>query len=320
MAVGARQFAVLTRLAFTELVRQPVCLLIALTVAALSVILPVLIAHQLGQQGDLARDGALAFEFMGGAILAAYAACSTLSRETRSGTVLTVLSRPVERHIFFLAKYAAVAGVLAWFVACSACSALLAERMAPRYFETDLFGLRLLAAVPVATFLPAALLNWRRGASVPAWSWLFFTLALVCVTLLLGRVDSEGHPGRLGQYLDGRLVPAALLVGLGLLILGALALALAAHLPLAPTVTILLVCLFAGLLSDYLAAQVQPWAPVAAGTRILLPDLQRFWPADDLSGGAPFGWRGLGPAALYGATYSAALLCLGIAAFRHRQF
>ena len=95
-------FVHLTRLAFTELVRQPVCLLITLASVALSTALPLMIAHQLGQQGGLARDGALAFELTGGTILAAYAACSTLSREMRSGTILTILSRPIGRSTLFL--------------------------------------------------------------------------------------------------------------------------------------------------------------------------------------------------------------------------
>jgi len=313
-------FVGLTRLAFTELVRQPVCLLIALASVALSTALPLMIAHQLGQQGGLARDGALAFELTGGALLVAYAACSTLSREMRSGTILTILSRPIGRGTLFLAKFVAVALLVVLFVLCSACAALLAERLAPRYFETDWHGVRLLLVVPFAAFIPAALLNWRRGWNVTAWSWCFLVAALVVVTLALSRVDSEGHVGRLGEFLDWRLVPATVLIGAGLLILAAFALGLAAHLPLAPTVTILLVLLFASLLSGYLSQLTAHWPSVAATVRTLLPDLQRFWPDDDLVGDAPLGWRAVGLASLYGFVYTAGILCLGVAAFRNRQF
>ena len=320
MTDGLRQFSVLSRLAFTELVRQPVCLMVVLTTVALSIVLPMSIAHQLGQQGDLARDGALAFEFVGGAILAAFAACSTLSRETRSGTLLTVLSRPVSRHTFFLAKFGAVAALLALFIGCSACAALLAERMAPRFFETDARALRLLGLVPLLTFVPAAWANWRHGASFTARAWILLPLSLLLVAVLISRFDSEGHAGHLGQYLDTRLIPATVLVGVGLLILAALALALATHLPLAPTAGLLLGCLFAGLLSDHLAGLWHGHPIWTGAIRGLLPDLQRFWPADDLAGGAPFGWSIVGRATLYGVAYAAGLLCLGVAAFRQRQF
>lgn len=315
-----RRFAILSRLAFTDLVRQPVCLLIAFASATLSIVLPLLTAHQLGQQTDLARDSALAFEFTGGAILVAFAACSTLSTETRDGTILTVLARPIGRGTFFLAKFAAVSGIVALFVTASAGAALAAERMTPRYFETDWFGVRLLLAVPIVTIVPAAILNWRSRRSVPAWSWAFLLPALAVAVLLLSRYDTDGHPGRFGQFLDWRLVPAAVMVGIGLLILAALALGLAAHLPLAPTATLLLAILFAGLVSGYAADLVSRCPPAAATLRTLLPDLQRFWPADDLAGGAPFGWRPVGAAALYGLVYISGILCLGMAAFRHRQF
>ncbi len=319
-AASLMRFGVLTRLAFTDLVRQPICLLITLASAALSIVLPLLTAHQLGQQTDLARDSALAFEFTGGAILVAFAACSTLSTETRDGTILTILCRPIGRGTFFLAKFAAVCGVVALFVASSTCAALLAERLTPRYFETDWLGVRLLLAVPVVTLVPAAVINWRSGRSMPAWTWILLLPALAVVVLAVSRVDAEGHPGRLGQFLDGRLVPAAVLVGVGLLILAALALGLAARLRLTPTVMILLCLLFSGLISGYAADQLNRWPAAALSLRTLLPDLQRFWPADDLSGGAPFGWRTVGAASVYGLVYTAGVLCLGMAAFRHRQF
>ncbi len=320
MAVRPMPLFYLTRLAFTELVRQPVCLLIALASVALSTGLPLMIAHQLGQQGGLARDGALAFELTGGAILAAYAACSTLSREMHSGTILAILSRPISRETLFLAKFAAVALLVMLFTICSACAALLAERLAPRFFETDWYGVRLLLAVPVAVFVPGALLNWRRGSNVAAWGWCFLVVALVLVTAALSRVDAEGHVGRFGEFLDWRLVPAAMLVGAGLLILAAFALGLAAHLPLAPTVVLLLVLLFAGLLSGYVAHLASRWPPVATAIRTLLPDFQMFWPADDLAGDAALSWRSVGAAALYGLVYTTGVLCLGTAAFRNRQF
>jgi hypothetical protein len=319
-AVSLMRFGFLARLAFTELVRQPLCLLITLATAALSIILPVLTAHQMGQQSDLARDSALAFEFTGGVILVAFAACSTLSAETRNGTILTILSRPIGRGTFFLAKFTAVCGIAALFVASSTGAALLAVRLTPRYFETDWFGVRLLLAVPVVALVPAAVINWRTGRSAPAWAWLFYLGALSAMTLVLSRIDAEGHTGHLGQFLDGRLIPAAALVGVGLLILAALALGLAAHLPLAPTTVILMALLFAGLISGYAAERLQGCPPVAISLRMILPDLQMFWPADDLSGSDPFGWRTVGAASLYGLVYTAGVLCLGMAAFRHRQF
>ena len=119
------QFGALTGLALTELLRQPACFMIAATSVILTVLLPMATSIQLGQQERLSRDSALAFEFMFGMMLAGYAAASTLHNECRSGTVLTVLSKPVGRAVFFLAKFTAVAALLVCFAAESALAALL---------------------------------------------------------------------------------------------------------------------------------------------------------------------------------------------------
>lgn len=314
-----RQFLALTGLAVTELFRQPVCFLILLTQAACAILTPLALSYQLGQQTHLAMDGALAFEWVFGVLLAGYAACSTLHHECSSGTVLTVLSKPVGRGMFFLAKYAAVALLLACFVVCATCAALLAVRLTPQHFASDALGLRLLVLAPAAILLPAALLNFTARRSFVAVASGSLVAVLLLLVAVLGSVDHEGHRVAFGAGLDLRLVAAGGLVGLGLLILGAMALGLAAWLPPPATVTVLGLMLFGGLISDYLAERARG-AVLREGLRILLPDLQAFWPADRLAGGGRIGLAALGQAALYAAAYGGGVLCLGVAAFRRREF
>lgn len=317
---AARQFFALAGLAATELLRQPVCFLLIVASVALTVALPMATSIQLGQQTRLARDSALAFEFIFGLLLGAYAASSTLSRECRSGTVMTVLSKPVSRGVFFAAKFAAVAALLCLFVIDTTSAALIGERLTPVFFEIDRLGLKVVGLLPLIAFLPAALGNLRHGHPFVSRSHGWLAGALLIGVILLGCVDREGHRVAFGSQLDWRLVTACALEGLALLLLTAMALSLATRFSTAPTVAILTTVLFAGLLADYIAGLCQATPSVSFAVRSLLPDLQAFWPADRLGGNGGISLRALGHAAAYAALYSAGVLALGYAAFRQRQF
>ena len=53
---------------------------------------------------------------------------------------------------------------------------------------------------------------------------------------------------------------------------------------------------------------------------MVLPDIQSFWPADQLADGGHITAPLIGQAAVYTAVYGSGVLCLGYAAFRNRQF
>ena len=74
-----------------------------------------------------------------GAVLSASA---SLAREIRTGTALAVLSKPVGRAQFLLAKYAGLVAALALLTYVNLVAALLASRMAfDAYGATDLVAI-----------------------------------------------------------------------------------------------------------------------------------------------------------------------------------
>ena len=315
-----RPFLALARLAVTELFRQPACFLVILTGVACTILVPLAVSHQLGQQSHLATDSSLAFEFIFGIILAGYAACSTLHHECRSGTILVVFSKPVSRSMFFGAKFLAVSIVVFFFVACSGAASLLAERLAPRDFEFDTLGLRLVLATPLAAFLPAAILNFRTRRSFTFYGLVFLAITLWVWVIILGLFDRDGHRIAFGSMIEWKILPACLLEGLALLLMSTLALSLAGRLPAPSTVAILAVALFAGLISDHLATLLTPVPALHWGLRMILPDIQAFWPADRLSEGVGLSIPAMAHAAGYAFAYGAGILGFGYAAFRNRQF
>ncbi|MEI6148056.1 MAG: hypothetical protein WCS01_03090 [bacterium] len=320
MPATLRQCTALVGLSATELLRQPVCFLLTFASVALTVLLPMAASVQLGQQGHLARDGALASELVFGVLLAGYASCVTLHNECLSGTILTVLSKPVSRSALFLAKFLAVTTILLLFILESTAATLLGTRLSPVFFELDTLGMILVLVVPLAAFLPAAALNFYTGRSFVFWGHLFLALALILAVVAIGFVDREGQRIPFGSLLEWRLAPACCLEGLGLFLLAAIALSLATRLNTSPTVVILTVILFAGLISNYLISRIPQNQALIFALRTVLPDMQSFWPADRLMGDGAVGFAFFRRSATYAALYTTGVLCLGLVSFRNRQF
>lgn len=303
-----------------DLFRQPATFLLIASSIACTILTPLAVSHQLGQQTHLAVDSALAFELLFGIILTGYAACFTLHNECRSGTILIIFSKPVGRLMFFLAKFTAIALLLIFFIYCSALATLLAERLTPRNFELDALGLRLLLASPFLALIPAALLNYlTRRAFVPT-ALCLYALALTALVLILSSFDRTGSAVEFGSMMEWRLISASLLEGIALLMLATIAISLSARFAAPATVAILGLFLFTGLIAGHLTALLAHLPPVAFALKMALPDIQSFWPADKLADGGRLPLPLIGHATLYALLYGAGILGLGYTAFRNRQF
>lgn len=318
--IPLRQFAVLARMAMQELFRQPACFLIIICTSALTILIPFTVSHQLGQTTHLAVDGALAFQFVSGIVLAGYAACSTLHNECLSGTILVVFSKPVGRLTFFLAKFTAVAALLVFFTLSQSLSTLLAERLAPRNFEFDALGVNLILTTPFLAFIPAALINFFKHRPFVPYALWGFVIILTTWVVILGSVDRDGHHTAFASMMEWQIVPACLLAGIALLIMAAIALSLASRLPTPTTVALLVLVFFTGLIADHLVSLLPTSLTFAALIPFILPDIQAFWLADRLAGHGAITLALIRHAALYAVLYGAGVLCLGYLAFRRRQF
>jgi hypothetical protein len=314
------QFFAIAGLAIKELLRQPISLLLTLTSSTLTVLLPQAIAHQLGQQANMARDSALAFQLIFGGLLSGYAASSTLHAEYLSGTVLTVFCRPVGRSTFYLAKLAAIATLISLFTWISIASSLMTESMAPQYFETNQFGLLTAFAAFIITLSVSAVLNYRWHVSFSSTAFLMLPVLLTFAALLIGSRDSEGVPVAFASRLNWKLIPAGAMGGLVLFILATIALTLATRLKPAPTVAALTLIFSAGLVSDYLITLCPGLPTLQFALRSLLPDIQSFWMADDLMANTMIPMKALWRGLAYTMAYCTGVTGLGIILFRHRDF
>ncbi|MFH0909365.1 MAG: hypothetical protein V1929_11430 [bacterium] len=318
MRLGVKQFFAIAGLTALEAVRQPIVLLLSTFTVVFIGLLPFFVIFTIGDTERLVRDSALSIQFVVGLVLGGYAACATLTHEIRRGTVGSVLSKPVNRVVFFLAKYAGIAIVTILFSTVAAVATLLSTRASAGDYVLDWWAAGpLLAAAPVA-FAIAAFQNFFLRRLFVSRAFGLLVLACLAALAIATFVGPDGTYGPPADHLAWPILRASILIAMAVLVLAAIAVSLATRLDAAPTVTICGFVFIAGLMSDYLFgrhAGVSAWANAAYH---VVPNWQHFWVVDALSrNGIP--WSYVAQAGAYAALYLAGVLCLGIVAFRRME-
>ncbi|NLG34245.1 MAG: hypothetical protein GX548_02705 [Lentisphaerae bacterium] len=311
----AAPFFAIARLAAIEAVRRPVFLLVSLSVIAGILFLPLLLNYTLGDSARIIRDSALAFYLVGGLLLGVHAASETLMQELRRGTAATVLSKPVSRPLFFLAKTAGIAAALALYAVAAMAATLLAIRAG-----TSEFSLDRTAAVPalLALFTAPALAGaWNHRTRRPFTSAAFF---LLLGLLLLALAIAAAFPTPFEHLAFPRnfswnILSVGLLLYLCLGMTAALAAALATRLEATPVLLIVAGVFLGGLMADSFLGPHLGGSLAARAAYALLPNVQVFWLVDALDAAVPIPPAYFLHAALYAAAWSAAALALGAASF-----
>jgi ABC-type transport system involved in multi-copper enzyme maturation permease subunit len=107
-----RQFLNIAINAFMELVRQPIFLLLMTGSVLFEIFLAVPYYFAFGDEMKLVKTTTLAVMLLAGLFGSVLSASASLARELRTGTALAVLSKPVGRAQFLLAKYVGLAAAL----------------------------------------------------------------------------------------------------------------------------------------------------------------------------------------------------------------
>ncbi len=317
-----RQFVTIASNAFMELIRQPVFLLLMTSSAVFIVFLATPYYFAFGDEPKLVKNSTLAVMLLSGLLGAVLSASASLAREIRTGTALAVLSKPVGRAQFLLAKYAGLAGALTILAYVNLIAVLLTSRMAfDAYGSTDLLALGIFVLGLVVAYLLAGFSNFflrRTFVSDAVFSVvLMTTLAFIVISFY----DKEGRAQAFATGVDWRLVPAGLLVLFALWILAALALACSTRFDIIPTLAICSAFFLVGIMSDYVfgrAAEKGSWLGSILYT--ITPNWQIFWLADALDmDKTTFHWGYVSRAFAYVATYVGATLALAVLFFEDRE-
>src|SRR5664279_4977246 len=221
-----RQFITIAANAFMELLRQPVFLLLTTCSAAFEIFLATPYYFAFGDEPKLVKNSVLAVMLLSGLFGAVLSASASLAREIRTGTALAVLSKPVGRAQFLVAKFAGLAAALALLAYVNMVGVMLASWMAfDAYGSTNLpaigiFGGGILLAYALAGFSNFFL---RRPFVSDAVIGLVVmaTLATFIIFQFTHQMQSLGEQAKV----DWRLIPAGILILFALWILAAVALA-----------------------------------------------------------------------------------------------
>ena len=317
-----RQFRNIAVNAFMELVRQPIFLLLMTGSVVFEIFLAVPYYFAFGDEMKLVKTSARAVMLLTGLFGAVLSASASLAREIRSGTALAVLSKPVGRAQFLLAKFAGLAAALTLLAYVNLIGVMTASWMAfDAYGKTNVQDIAIFGGAIALAYAMAGFSNYflrRPFVSDAVFAFVaMVTLAAFVIFQFTVQMQSLGERAAV----DWRLVPAGILILFAFWIFAAVAVACSTRLDMIATLAVCSAVFLVGLMSDYLfglpAAHGSWWASTLYS---IVPNWQLFWLADALeTGKSTFNWAYVGKALGYAFCYAGAALAVGVALFDDRE-
>ncbi len=307
---------------FTETLRQPVYAIIIVSALLLFFISPSISLYTMSDDNKLLREIGLSTLFLTSLFIAIFSASGAVGEEIESKTILTVLSKPVQRPIFIFAKFLGVSAavLLAHYI----CTIALLMSIRHGVMETvndthdwtvlAAAGFTLLAAFSLSIFFNYAY-DWKFSSTAIVLGAIFATIGIV----FLAFIDRHGHFRPQHNGINALDIYGAVLLFFAAIIIVALAVALSARFNIVVTFSACVGVFLLGLVSDYVFgrfAETQLWAKIG---RFLVPNLQIFWISDAIYEGSVVPAKYIVIGACYTLCYTGAILLLAIAMFQKRQ-
>ena len=307
---------------FIETLRQPVYAIIIVAALLLFFISPSLTMYTMSDDNKLLREIGLSTLFLASLFIAIFSASGAVAQELENKTIITVLTKPVERPIFIIAKFLGVAAavVLAHYI----CTIALLMAIRHGVLETvndthDWTVLSTAAVVVLATVLLSAFFNyaydWKFSSTAIVSTGIFATFGIVFLCF----IDRNWQFKPQDNGLNAVDIYGSVLLLMAAIIIVALAVALSARFNIVVTLSACVGIFLLGLVSDYAftrSAETQLWAKIG---KFLVPNLQIFWISDAIYEGSEVPLKYVAICASYALCYTIAILALAVALFQRRQ-
>ena len=278
--------------------------------------------YTMSDDNKLLREIGLSTLFLTSLFIAIFSASGAVAQELENKTITTVLSKPVQRPIFIIAKFFGVAAavVLAHYI----CTIALLMAIRHGVLETvnDLHDWTVIgtaAVVVLAAFILSAFFNyayeWKFSSTAIVLTGIFATFGIVFLTF----IDRNWQFNPKDNGLNAVDIYGSVLLLLAAIIIVALAVALSARFNIVVTLSACIGIFLLGLVSDYTFgrfAETHLWAKIG---RFLVPNLQIFWISDAIYEGSQVPAKYIVITASYALCYTTAILALAIALFQRRQ-
>ena len=206
-----------------------------------------------------------------------------------------------------------------FFSVAAGIATLMSTRMATPLYSFDWWaGAPLLAALLLA-YLLAGLWNYFTQRPFVSAASVMLLLALAAAFVFAGWTDADGQIVAFGTLYSWKIAPVCVLIFFAIAVLTSFAMSLAIRLDTVPTLSICSVVFLIGLMTDYLFGRHTTQSRIADLFYHLIPNWQHFWVVDALSGQGAIPWSYVMHAGLYAVLYLAAILSLGLVAFRQLE-
>jgi len=308
---------------FVETLRQPVYAIIIIAALLLFFISPSVTMYTLDDDNKFLRELGLSTLFLTSLFIAIFSASGAVAEEIENKTIVTVLSKPVQRPIFIIAKFLGVAAAvaLAHYICTIALLMAIRHGVLGAVWEThDWTVLGTAAATVILTFLLTAFFNyaydWRFSSTAVVLTGIFATLGI----MFLSFIDRNWQFNPQGNGINRLDVYASILLLLAAVIVVALAVAFSARFNIVVTLSACIGIFLLGLISDYTFGKlVEKHYLLAKIGRALVPNFQVFWISDAIYEASVVPLKYILVGALYALAYSTAILLIAIAVFQRRQ-
>ena len=307
---------------FIETIRQPVYAVLISIALLLFVISPSLTMYTMEDDSKLLREIGLSTLFLSSLFIAIFAASGAVAQEIENKTITTVLSKPVPRPLFILAKFAGVtAAVMLAHYVCSI-GLLMSIRHGMVYTADDIIDWTVVVCAAVSigcTVILTSFFNfiydWKFSSTLVVLFSIFATVAII-ILVFFDRTwtfnPSENGINTVDIY-------GSILLLLAAVIFVALAIAFSTRFNIVVTLSSCIGVFLLGLISDYTfgrLAQQYTWANIG---RFLVPNIQVFWITDAIYEGVGVPGFYILICSVYTICYTSAIILLAIALFQKRQ-
>lgn len=321
---------------FVETIRQPVYAVIIVFALLLMLLAPSISMYTLDEDIKLLRELGLSTLFLAGLFIAIFAATGTITEEIESGTITTVLSKPVSRPVFVFGKFCGVAAAVTMAHCLLTMAFLMATRHGVLETASDEIDWTVITAAVLAfggAFLITAFINyvydWNFTSTAIVLSTVFCALAILF--LLFFDKQWKFNPAE-NKFQSFDIIASTLLL-FAVIVLVAIATLFSTRFNEVVTLTLCVGVFLLGLISDWAFggfavrnisdSALNLWDKagilMAKVGIILVPNLQLYWVSDAIYETGTVPARYLLMAAVYTILYTAGILAMAIALFQKRQ-
>ncbi len=276
----------IARNTFRESLREPIFFILLASAMIMIGLFPSLSMFVFREQVKLVVDSSMATTLVFGLLTAVLCASHTISREMRNGTVLLLMSKPVHRWTFVVAKIVGIISALTVFVFICNVASLISIRIAKDQFQLDFTAMYIYFAVILATAVFGMVRNYMNQAPFSSNAIIMMLILMPLYAIVLNFIPVRGE----FMMLRFDIIPALILLFFAVWGMGTITVLFSTRLDMVANLTVCTIIFLLGLVSNYLFADGNSSGLISFIYKVIyaiLPNWQFFWMADAIADHQP---------------------------------